>query len=82
MNPLRQYLESEGIAFNKFAAKLGVNRPVFHLMLSDTYNPSCSFIKTVEKLTHGLVKYKHWAKLVGPYKPVFKKRIARNEEIE
>lgn len=81
MNPLRIYLEKEGIIFLKFAAKLGVKAPAFNRMLSDKYNPTCTFIKTVEELTHGIVRYKDWAKLAGPFKPVLKKRIEPNPEI-
>ncbi len=53
---LSQYLESKGLHYSDFAAKLGVAPSTVHRWLAEKYHPSLAQAAAVERATKGAVK--------------------------
>lgn len=59
---LREYLDSEGIQYKKFAVKIGISEPTIHKLLKEDADPSLSTMLLIQKLTRGNVKISDWVK--------------------
>jgi transcriptional regulator with XRE-family HTH domain len=57
---LKDYIEQEGLRYDKFAQKLGISVSQYYHLIHDRADPRLSIILKIQKLTRNKVRLKDW----------------------